>query len=422
MLDLKEFRKNFSSQERLLKQKDPHLDLSFFSQEELIRKLKTELENLQAKRNLLSKEIGEKKKQQKDASPLMQEVEEIGKEKDKIEKELHCLEEIFLQKFLALPNLPLPEVPISLDPKDNVCVKEFGEKQTFSFPFKNHLELNETLGLFDFKRSAKITGSNWPLYTRRGAELEWALLQYMIDIHKKKGFSFLLPPLLVKEETMQGVGQLPKFAKQLFKLEDEDFPFYLIPTAEAPLNGLHSGEILEEPLLPIRYVSYSPCFRREAGAAGSQERGLIRMHQFNKVELFALCTPEQSPFLFEEILSSVEQVLQGLGMHYRNMLLVTGDISFASAKTVDVEVWLPGQNRYYEVSSVSLCTDYQARRAKIRYRNQEKKTSYVHTLNGSGVATSRLVVALLENNQQEDGSILIPKVLQSYLGKERFSP
>ncbi len=422
MLDLKEFRKNFSVQEKLLKQKEPHLDLSFFSQEETIRKLKAELESLQAKRNLFSKEIGEKKKEKEDVSPLMQKVESIREKMGEIEKELRSLEEAFLEKFLELPNLPLPEVPFSLDPKDNVCLKMVGEKKEFSFPFKNHVELNESLHLFDFKRSAKITGSNWPLYTHLGAELEWALLQYMIDIHKKNGFSFILPPLLVKEETMRGVGQLPKFKNQLFKLEDEDFPFYLIPTAEAPLNGLHSDEILEEASLPLKYVSYTPCFRREAGAPGSQERGLIRMHQFNKVELFSLCTPESSAQIFEEMLLSAEKVLQGLEIHYRNMLLVTSDMSFASAKTIDIEVWLPGQNRYYEVSSVSLCTDYQARRAKIRYRNHDKKNVYVHTLNGSGVATSRLVVALLENNQQEDGSVLIPKVLQPYLKKERFSP
>jgi seryl-tRNA synthetase len=251
-----------------------------------------------------------------------------------------------------------------------------------------------------------------------GARLEWALINYMLDIQRKNGFVQIMPPLLVRPEVMFGTGQLPKFENQVFKIKDEDYNLYMIPTSEAPLNGLHSDEILDEELLPLKYTAYTPCFRREAGAAGSQERGLIRMHQFNKVEMFCLTKPEDSPRVYEEMLASAEEVLQGLGIHYKNMLLTTGDMSFAAAKTIDIEVWLPGQNRYYEVSSVSNCTDFQARRSQIRYRFKNEKPQYIHTLNGSGLATSRLMVALLENNQREDGSVLVPKVLHKYLGEE----
>ena len=277
------------------------------------------------------------------------------------------------------------------------------------------MELNEQLGLFDFKRGAKISGSGWPVYRDMGARLEWALLNYMIDIHLENGFQMCMPPHLVRPEIMFGSGQLPKFEKQLFKISDEDYQLYLIPTSEVALNGLYYDEIFKEEELPKKLIAYTPCFRREAGAAGSQERGLIRMHQFNKVEMFAFTKPEQSDRMFDEMMASAEMILQGLNLHYRNMLLVTGDMSFAAAKTIDIEVHLPGQNRYYEVSSVSHCTDYQARRSHIRFRQKEEKPEFVHTLNGSGLATSRLMVALLENNQNEDGSVTLPVVLHKYL-------
>ena len=250
---------------------------------------------------------------------------------------------------------------------------------------------------------------------RPGARLEWALINFMIDIHIENGFEFWLPPHLIRPETMFASAQLPKFESQLFKLKDDDYPLYLIPTSETVLNGLHIDEIFSAEELPKRYAAYTPCFRREAGAAGSQERGLIRMHQFNKVEMFAFTLPEQSEAMFQQMIQSAEEILQGLNLHYRNMLLVTGDMSFAAQKTVDIEVWLPGQNRYYEVSSISDCGDFQARRSLTRYRRKEDKPELVHTLNGSGLATSRLMVALLENNQRPDGSIEIPLVLHKYL-------
>jgi seryl-tRNA synthetase len=237
----------------------------------------------------------------------------------------------------------------------------------------------------------------------------------MIDIHLENGFEFWLPPHLIRPETMFGSAQLPKFEHQLFKIKDEDYHLYLIPTSETVLNGLHADEIFSDEELPKRYFAYTPCFRREAGAAGSQERGLIRMHQFNKVEMFAFTLPDQSEAMFQQMVTSAEEILQGLNLHYRNMLLVTGDMSFAAMKTVDVEVWLPGQNRYYEVSSISNCGDFQARRSLIRYKHKDDKPEFVYTLNGSGLATSRLMVALLENNQRKDGSVEIPLVLHQYL-------
>lgn len=416
MLDLKQLRKDKDALEAKLKTKDPTIELSsLFALDERIRLIKTSVEELKSTRNQLSKEIGDKKRKGEEASSQMKEVSVIGDKIAVLDTELASLEEEFSQKWATLPNLPMEDIKVSPDPKDNVCIKTYGEKRVFAFPPKNHVELNEKLKLFDFKRGAKISGSGWPVYYGMGARLEWALLNYMLDIHLENGFTPVMPPHLVKPEIMFGSGQLPKFEKQLFKIQDEDYHLYLIPTSEVAINGLHYDEILNEEELPYRYVAYTPCFRREAGAAGSQERGLIRVHQFNKVEMFAFTTPAQSMQIFDQMIASAEEILQGLNIHYRNMLLVTGDMSFAAARTIDIEVWLPGQNRYYEVSSVSNCTDYQARRSQTRFKKKEEKPELVHTLNGSGLATSRLMVSLLENNQREDGSIEIPLVLHKYL-------
>ncbi len=349
-------------------------------------------------------------------SELLQKVGHSHEDIGHLDHELSEKEKSLHNQLAMLPNLPMEDVKESQDPKDNVCIKTFGEKPHFSFPVKNHVELNEKLHLFDFKRAAKISGSHWSAYQGKGALLEWALLNYMIDIHVENGFKFWLPPLLVRPEIVFGSAHLPKFESQLFKIQDDDYHLYLIPTAEAALMGLHYDEIINSDDLPLKYASYTPCFRREAGALGSQERGLIRTHQFNKVEMFAFTLPDQSDALLAEMLESAEEILQGLNLHYRVMNLVTGDMSFAAAKTLDVEVFLPGQNRYYEVSSISHCTDFQARRSNVRYKVKEEKPEFVHTLNGSGLATSRLMVALLENNQQEDGSIKLPLVLHKYLG------
>ncbi|MBY0528913.1 MAG: serine--tRNA ligase [Rhabdochlamydiaceae bacterium] len=424
MLDMRLLRTQKEAIEAKLKTKDPSINLSpILALDERIRVIKTTVEELKASRNHLSKEIGEKKRLKQDTTELMSEVSGLGDKISILDQELALLETDLTHQLASLPNLPRDEIQISNDPKDNVCIKTFGEKREFSFAFKNHVELNEALHLFDFKRAAKVSGSGWPAYRDVGARLEWALLNYMIDTHLENGFTMWMPPHLVRPEMMFGAGQLPKFEKQLFKIHDEDYQLYLIPTSEVALNALYYDEILKQEDLPHKYIAYTPCFRREAGAAGSQERGLIRMHQFNKVEMFCFATPDQSDQIFDEMMASAEQILQGLNIHYRNMLLVTGDMSFAAAKTVDIEVWLPGQNRYYEVSSVSHCTDFQARRSQIRFRHKEEKPELVHTLNGSGLATSRLMVALLENNQNEDGSVTLPVVLHKYLnGMKEIKP
>ena len=416
MLDIRLLRKDKAQIEAKLKSKVPETDLSpIIEMDTRIRELKTEVERLKASRNESSQKIGELKRKGQDVSQLMAEVGSQAEKIHSLDKEITALEEKFHLEMAKLPNIPMDDIKVSQNPQENVLIKEYGKKPEFDFQFKNHLELNEKHNLFDFKRAAKITGAGWPIYRGMGARLEWALLNYMLNVQIKNGFEQWMPPALVRKEIIYGSGQLPKFDNQQFKIDDDVFHLYLIPTAEVPLNGLHADEILSEEELPLRYTAYTPCFRREAGAAGAQERGLIRMHQFNKVEMFCFTTPEDSPKVFEAMVQSAEEILQGLGLHYRNMLLVTGDMSFAAARTVDIEVWLPGQNRYYEVSSVSNCTDYQSRRSNIRYRKKDEKPEFVHTLNGSGLATSRLMVALLENNQNSDGSINVPSVLQPFL-------
>lgn len=417
MLDIKQIRNDPGTIERLLQAKNPEVSLSRIIQlDERNREIKTEVEHLKSTRNNVSKVIGDKKRNGEDVEGLMKQMGEIADQITSLDKELQKAEAEFNDAMLRLPNIPMSDVKISQNPKENVCIKEHSSRPHFDFPFKNHLELNEKLHLFDFKRGAKISGAGWPVYRGLGARLEWALLNYMLETHLKNGFEQWMTPLLVRPPLMYGSGNLPKFENQFFKLDDQDYPLYLIPTSEVALNGLHSDEILEEEELPLKYIAYTPCFRREAGAAGSQERGLIRTHQFNKVEMFCFTMPEKSGEAFAFMLSSAEEILQGLGLHYRNMLLVTGDMSFAATRTVDIEVWLPGQDRYYEVSSVSNCTDFQARRSQIRFRRKGGKPEFVHTLNGSGLATSRLMVALLENNQNADGSVNIPPVLQKWLG------
>jgi len=424
MLDIRLIRKDRAIIEAKLKSKDPQIDLSSLcALDHQIRESKTKVEHLKAKRNEYSQKIGELKRAGQETREWRAQVTQSAEDIHHLDHQIRHLEEAFTEALARLPNLPMDDIKVSQDPKENVVIKEVGKKSSFPFPFKNHVELNEGLNLFDFKRGAKIAGTGWPVYRDKGARLEWALLQYMIDVHVKNGFMQWIPPLVVRREVLFGSGQLPKFDHQQFKIEDPDYPLYLIPTAEIPLNGLHMDEIIPGEDLTLKYVAYTPCFRREAGAAGSQERGLIRMHQFNKVEMFCFAKPDESMRIFAEMMASAEEILEGLGLHYRNVLLVTGDMSFAAARTVDIEVWLPGQHRYYEVSSVSYCTDYQARRSHIRYRDEEGKLEFVHTLNGSGLATSRLMVALLENYQQEDGSIVLPAVLNPYLkGKTHLHP
>lgn len=421
MLDIKELRKEPDLIKKKIHTKDPDANVDIVLElDEKVRELKSKVESLKSQRNEFSKKIGDKKRNGEDVTALMNEVSAISEESHKLDAELNAIESQFNHELSKLPNIPMEDVKISLDPADNVCIKVWGEQRIFDFEPKNHVELNEKLKLFDFERGAKISGAGWPIYRNIGARLEWALINYMIDTHVENGYMQWMPSALVREEILYGSGQLPKFESQQFRIKDDDYNLWLIPTAEVPLNALHSDEIMDEQELPKRYVAYTPCFRREAGAAGRQERGLIRMHQFNKVEMFCFATPESSASIFDEMVMGAEKILEGLGIHYRSMLLVTGDMSFASTKTVDIEVWLPGQHKegkksYYEVSSVSNCTSYQARRSNIRFRKGTEKPEFVHTLNGSGVATSRLMVALIENNQNSDGSINIPPVLRKYM-------
>lgn len=422
MLDIKLLRKEPEAVEKKLKTKDPSISIAeVLSLDTRLRDAKTKIEVLKASRNELSQKIGELKRQGKDATELLNQVAGIAEEVHALDPQIAPLEEAFTNALAVLPNLPMDDIHVSQEPKDNVLLKEKGKKPQFTFPFKNHVELNEKLNIFDFKRGAKVSGGGWPTYRGLGARLEWALINYMLDIQVKNGFEQWILPALVRRDVVYGSGQLPKFENQQFKINDAEYHLYLIPTAEVPLNGLHAGEILTESELPLKYTAYTPCFRREAGAAGSQERGLIRTHQFNKVEMFAFTKPSESAEMFEAMVRSANEVLDGLDLHYRNMLLVTGDMSYAAARTIDVEVWLPGQNRYYEVSSISNCTDFQARRSMTRYKTADGKTEFVHTLNGSGLATSRLMVAILENNQNADGSVNIPKVLQKYLGADKIT-
>ncbi len=415
MLDIKELRQDPSEIEKRLCSKEPGINIKeILNLDAQVRELKTQVEGLKAERNSASKEIAELKRAQKDASRSIEAMGKIGSEIKAFEEKLGSSEKDLLDKLSCLPNLPFKTTPIGKSSEENICVHTEGKKPNFSFEPKNHLQLSDQLGLFDFKRSAKITGSGWSLYTDLGARLEWALLQYMVDFQIEAGFEMRLVPHLVKSETMYGCGQLPKFADQLFRIQDDDL--YLIPTSEAALGGLYSDEILDISEMPKNLFSYTPCFRREAGAAGISERGLIRTHQFNKVEMFSFTLPEESDKTFDRMVLVAEGILKSLDLHYRVMHLVTGDMPFSAAKTFDIEVWLPGQHRYYECSSISHCSDFQARRSKTRFRRSPTDSpEFMHTLNGSGLATSRLMVALLETHQKENGSISIPKVLQPYL-------
>lgn len=419
MIDSKELRKDPFKLLQRLQTKEPELSIEEVMRlDDLARELQARLDAEKAVQHRASEEIPQRKKKGIPVDDLLEEMTRLKESVQALSKELRNAEEQREALLALLPNIPASDVPISPDPKDNVVIKEVGAKPHFHFTPKNHMELGEALGLFDFTRGAKASGSGFVYYTARGAKLEWALLNYMLDLHTKSGYEMLMPPLLMRPEMMRGSAHLPKFEAQLFKTDE----LYLIPTAEAAINAFHFDEILPEEVLPKRYVAYTPCFRREAGAAGRGERGLIRMHQFNKVELFAFTKPEESEAMHQTMTLQAEKVLQGLGIPYRLSLLVTGDTSFAAAKTIDMEVWLPGQNRFYEVSSISNCTDFQARRSKIRFKRGADKPEFVHTLNGSGVATSRLMIALLEQNQQADGSVRLPKALEPYIGTLLYEP
>jgi len=328
-----------------------------------------------------------------------------------------AIEAEFRERMLEVPNLPHPDVPYGRDESENVVVREVGERPAFAFTPRPHWELGPELGILDFERAAKLSGTRFAVYWGLGARLERALIQFMLDIHLSRGYREVIPPYLVTAETLTGTGQLPKFEGDLFKTSAGDRDLYLIPTAEVPLTCLHKDEILERNELPKKYVAFTPCFRSEAGSYGKDVRGLIRQHQFHKVELVKLTTPETSMDELEGMVEDAEEVLKRLELPYRVVVLSTGDMGFAAAKTYDLEVWLPGQRAYREISSCSNCTDFQARRAGLRYRPEPKgKPRFLHTLNGSGLAVGRTLIAVLENGQERDGSVVIPAALRSYMG------
>ena len=374
------------------------------------------IEKLKERKNRLSGEIGKVKKSGGDATALMGEVEEVSETIRQGEDPLAEIEARFEKLMLTMPNLPEPSVPAGRSAAENREVRRWRDPPQFDFPAKNHWDIGEELGILDFTRAAKIAGARFALYKDAGARLERALINFMLDLHTQKhGYREVLPPFLVNRDAMTGTGQLPKFEEDLFRVSEPDF--FLIPTAEVPVTNIHREEMLEREQLPIRYVAYTPCFRREAGSYGQDVRGLIRQHQFNKVELVKFTEPEHSYDELEKLVADAEAVLQQLQLPYRVVELCTGDLSFAAAKTYDLEVWLPGQATYREISSCSNFEDFQARRAQIRYRKETKgKPIFVHTLNGSGLAVGRTLVAVLENYQQKDGSVVIPEVLRSYMG------
>ncbi len=422
MLDIKLIREKKDWVEAQLRRREPGITLDGIVElDEKRRSIQTETDEMRARQKSFNGEIAQRKKKGESADDILQELKTLSDHVTEKGNQLREVEEEMYRRISELPNIPHESVPTDMDKVNNQVVKTWGEKPEFSFEPKHHLELGSLHKLFDFERAAKITGSQFPLYTGTGAELEWALLSFMKDHNISRGYTFVLPPYLVNRTTCFTSGNLPKFEDQLYKCKDD--PFYLLPTSEVPLTSLYRDEILNEEDLPLFYTAISPCFRREAGAHGREERGLVRVHQFNKCEMYKFTTPETSWDELEKLVRDAEHILEELELHYRTMLLVTGDIGNQSAKTYDIEVWLPGQDSYYEVSSCSNCADYQARRGNIRYRpsGEDRKPRFVHTLNGSGLATPRLTVAILENNQQEDGSIIIPKVLRPYMGgKERL--
>ncbi|MEI8045663.1 MAG: serine--tRNA ligase [Verrucomicrobiota bacterium] len=406
---------------------EAHID-EVLASDELRRKLLAEVEALKAQRKRVSKEIGALMGQKKfeEAEAKKKETGDLGDRIADLDKQAAEAESARNQLMLRLPNLPHDSVPPGTSAADNPVVRVHGEQPSFAFKPKSHVDLCESLKLVDFARAAKLSGSGFVLYTNWGARIERALIQFMLDLHTREhGYTEVSPPYMVGPQCLEGVGQFPKFADQYYAVQEgldagTLGKLYLIPTAETPVANIHREEILKESELPIHYCAYTPCFRGEAGAAGVGTRGIIRVHQFDKVELIRIVRPEDGYAAQEQMLANAERVLQLLGLHYRVVLLCTGDMGFASAKTYDIEVWAPGQGSYLEVSSVSNCEDFQARRMNLRYKSESGENRFPHLLNGSGTALARLFVALVETYQQADGSLAVPANLQPYLKAERI--
>jgi seryl-tRNA synthetase len=423
MLDLAFVRDNLPKVEEMLRRRgmDPATVLSSFRQvDETRRALITRSETLKAQRNRASEEIARLKKAGQDATAQMEQTKALRRQSDELEKQAGEIDQELRTMLAGIPNMPHESVPVGHLADDNQEVRKWGAPPQFSFTPKPHWELGEQLGVLDMERAVKLSGARFAVYWDLGAKLERALANFMLDLHTREhGYTEVLPPYLVNSASMYGTGQLPKFGSELFKCEQHDL--WLIPTAEVPLTNLYRDETIDAARLPLSVTGYTPCFRSEAGSYGKDVRGIIRQHQFQKVELVKFTQPEQSYAQHEQLTQDAEMVLKKLGLHYRVMLLCTGDMSAASAKTYDLEVWLPGQQLYREISSCSNFEAYQARRANIRWRPEGgKKTEFVHTLNGSGLAIGRTWLAILENYQQADGSVMIPEPLRKYMGTDRI--
>lgn len=418
MLDIKVLRADFEGVKKRLQHRGEDLtDLGKFeSLDRKRRDLIVEAEQLKGKRNEVSQQVAALKREKKDADQLITEMREVGDRIKELDDELRGVEEELDMLLLSIPNLPHESVPVGETEDENVEIKKWGEVRDFGFEPKPHWDIADNLKILDFERATKVTGSRFVFYKGLGARIERALMNFMLDLHvDEHGYKEILPPYLVNRTSMTGTGQLPKFEEDAFLIESEDY--FLIPTAEVPVTNLHRDEILSGEQLPIRYAAYSACFRSEAGSAGRDTRGLIRQHQFNKVELVKFVKPEDSYEELEKLTADAEKVLQLLGLPYRVLSMCTGDLGFTAAKKYDIEVWIPSYNTYREISSCSNFEAFQARRANIRFRRETgAKPEHVHTLNGSGLAIGRTVAAILENYQQEDGTVTIPEVLRPYMG------
>jgi seryl-tRNA synthetase len=415
MIDPKLVREHIEILEEGLKKRGAAFDTERLTEiGEKRRRLIQESEKLKNEKNTLSDEIAKTRKTGATPPEKIEHLKSLGKEISTVEDDLKRIEKEWEDILLIIPNLPHESVPVGTTDEDNKVVKTWGEKPSFDFEPMAHWDIGEKLDILDFKRAAKITGSRFTLYKSYGALLERSLINFMLDLHTREhGYTEVLPPFMVNREAMTGTGQLPKFEEELFRLEGLDY--FLIPTAEVPVTNIYSNEILKEEELPVKFVAYTPCFRKEAGAHGKDTRGLTRQHQFNKVELVKFAHPDNSYNELEGLLLDAEDVLKRLNIHYRVSLLCTGDIGFSSAKTYDIEVWLPGQNIYREISSCSNFESFQARRARIRYRKSSGKIEFLHTLNGSGLAIGRTVMAIMENFQTKEGFITVPEVLRPYM-------
>ncbi len=424
MLDLKFVRANSDRVREMLSQRGYEADIAgLLAADEKRRAIMHEVEQLRHELNAFSKRIGEAKRRGEDAGDEMGRMRIVSQQIRELDREIEVLSEDVTAALLDLPNVPHESVAVGADSSANPVVRHWGEPADFSFPPRSHVELGEELDILDFQRGSKIAGARFVLYKGLGARLERALINFMLDLHvREHQYVEVLPPFMVNPESMMGTGQLPKFAEDLFKVEG--FDYYLVPTAEVPVTNIHRGEVLSAEDLPLKYAAYTPCFRSEAGSYGKDVRGIIRQHQFNKVELVKLTTPETSYDELESLTRDAEEVLRRLGLHYRVVSLCTGDLGFAASKTYDLEVWLAGVGEYKEISSCSNFEDFQTRRMSIRYKGGSvKKPVLVHSLNGSGLAIGRTVVALLESFQQEDGSVVIPPALVPYMdGVDRISP